>query len=141
MTEYRFNFELEPQQQERPRATRRGNFIRMYDPPKTARFKNDLKQLAKLKMAGKDKLEGSLKVDLTFGRAVQKSISGKERLRRLTGVHRPTVKPDLDNYIKSTLDALNGVIWKDDAQIVSLKADKIYAEHPGISVVVKKVGE
>lgn len=96
MTEYRFNFELEPQQQERPRATRRGNFIRMYDPPKTARFKNDLKQLAKLKMAGKDKLEGPLKVDLTFGRAVQKSISGKERLRRLTGVHRPTVKPDLD---------------------------------------------
>lgn len=75
VTEYRFNFELEPQQQERPRATRRGNFIRMYDPPKTARFKNDLKQLAKLKMAGKDKLEGPLKVDLTFGRAVQKSIS------------------------------------------------------------------
>ena len=42
----KITFNIEPQQQERPRATGRGRFIRVYDPPKTAKFKRELKQLA-----------------------------------------------------------------------------------------------
>ena len=62
MTEYRFDFGIEPQQQERPRATRLGGFIRVYDPPKTAKFKNNLRALAKLKMAYIERMEGPLEV-------------------------------------------------------------------------------
>lgn len=36
-----------------------------------------------------------------------------------------TVKPDLDNVCKLVLDALNGVAWDDDAQVVSIFANKL----------------
>ena len=132
-------FNIEPQQQERPRATGRGKFIRMYDPPKTAKFKRELKQLAMLEMRGKSKFDSAISVKIKFFRRVQKSISNAERSRRLSGAHRPIVKPDLDNYIKGTLDALNDVIWTDDAIIVELNTSKWYSDNPRIEIEVKEV--
>lgn len=50
----------------------------------------------------------------------------------------PVVKPDLDKMIRSVKDALTGILYKDDAQIIFLKARKIYAEHsfgePGVDI-------
>lgn len=46
---------------------------------------------------------------------------------------------DLDNLVKSTLDALNGIIWKDDHLIVSLEVRKLHhalGEHPGVYINV-----
>lgn len=134
----RIVFNIEPQQQERPRATGRGKFIRMYDPPKTAKFKRELKQLAMLEMRGKSKFDSAISVKIKFFRRVQKSISNAECSRRLSGAHRPIVKPDLDNYIKGTLDALNDVIWTDDAIIVELNTSKWYSDNPRIEIEVKE---
>jgi len=39
----------------------------------------------------------------------------------------PAVKPDLDNFLKS-LDFANGIVWKDDGQIVELWASKVYVD-------------
>lgn len=36
-------------------------------------------------------------------------------------------KPDIDNLIKSALDALNGMAWRDDSQVVHVHAVKQYA--------------
>lgn len=38
----------------------------------------------------------------------------------------PTIKPDIDNIAKQILDALNGIAWKDDAQVVRLTVQKRY---------------
>jgi len=40
---------------------------------------------------------------------------------------RHTVKPDVDKLLRSTLDALSGVVFVDDSQVTSLSAHKIYA--------------
>lgn len=131
-------FPIEPVAQARPRARRFGKGIRLYDPPKTATFKRKLHKLAKESYHGKP-LDGELEVTVIFGRAVQKSISKKERKLRLLGHHRPTVKPDLDNYIKSTLDALTGVLWIDDNAIVKMVAEKRYTEQPRIEIEVRSM--
>ena len=41
-----------------------------------------------------------------------------------------TSKPDLDNLIKFALDCLNKYLWKDDSQIHSIMAVKVYSEEP-----------
>ena len=37
-------------------------------------------------------------------------------------------KADIDNLSKFYIDAMNGVFYKDDAQIVTLRADKVWGE-------------
>jgi Holliday junction resolvase RusA-like endonuclease len=48
----------------------------------------------------------------------------------------PNVKPDLDNVVKAVLDALNGVVYLDDAQVVNLVATKRYATEPRVEVYI-----
>jgi Holliday junction resolvase RusA-like endonuclease len=40
----------------------------------------------------------------------------------------PIGKPDLDNLIKAGFDALNGLLWHDDCQIVEVHGTKRYVE-------------
>lgn len=137
----KFEFDIEPVEQARPRATRMGKGIRLYDPKKVTVFKRKLGLLAKQQMLdrGLDPFDGPLEVCMEFYRPVQKSISQKERARRLSGVHRPTVKPDLSNYIKALEDGLNGIIWIDDNRIVQIVAENKYSDRPHIVIEVNKV--
>ena len=53
-----------------------------------------------------------------------------------------TSRPDLDNLVKSTKDALNGLAWRDDSQVVELSAGKCYAsgnELPGVEIAIEEV--
>jgi Holliday junction resolvase RusA-like endonuclease len=53
-------------------------------------------------------------------------------------------KPDLDKLVRGVLDALTGVVWKDDKQVVTVTAKKRYArpeESPHAHVVVHRVEE
>ena len=140
MAMVRFEFDIEPVEQARPRAVRFGKGIRMYDPKKVAVYKQQLGYLARQAMQerGLELYDGPLEVRFEFYRPVQASLSKKERARRLSGVHRPTVKPDLSNYIKALEDALNGIIWADDNCIVGLMAEKFYAEEPHLMVEVRR---
>lgn len=129
---------IEPVEQARPRVTRIGASIRVYDPPKVGRYKRAIAKQARLLYDG-EPLDGPLKVHLKFYRHIQKSVSKKEHALRASGAHRPTVKPDVDNYVKSTLDGLTGVLWVDDNLIVSETSDKFYSDHPRVEVEVKKL--
>lgn len=137
----RFEFDIEPVEQARPRATRFGKGIRLYDPKKVAVYKKQLGYLARHEMQerGLEPFDGELEVRFEFYRPVQASISKTERARRLSGVHRPTVKPDLSNYIKALEDGLNGIIWIDDNRIVQIVAEKKYSNRPRIVIEVNKV--
>ena len=48
-----------------------------------------------------------------------------------------TSKPDVDNLAKAVLDALNGILYEDDSQVVMLAVTKQYAkEEPGTMVTL-----
>lgn len=132
-------FNIEPQSQLRPRAayTRLGHIV-VYDPKQTHAYKQQLRSLAQSQYT-QEALTTALKVDVSFFRPVQKSISTIERERRIRGEHRPVVKADIDNYIKAVFDALNGVVWQDDKQICDLVAHKYYTDRPRIEIEVTPV--
>lgn len=137
VTNIKFTFNIEPQTQLRPRASRRGRAIVVYDPPKVKAFKAKLHAMAQEQFKG-EPLDGPLEVNWWFYRPVQTSISKAEKDRRLSGVEPPVVKPDLSNYLKASEDALNGVLWVDDRVIVIERCFKRYSETPRIEVEVKK---
>ena len=115
---------------------RRG--VRLYDPAKVRNYKSELALRARMRYPSKP-LTGPLKVTLRFYRHLQSSLTKKERALRMSGAHRPTVKPDTDNYIKSTLDGLNGLLWADDNQIVDLVASKFYSDRPRVEIEVEEL--
>lgn len=133
-----FTFDIEPTPQLRPRVSSRGGYVRVYDPPKVHQFKNLLHDLASAQYK-RPPLMGALEVDLIFYRPVQRSLSKTERSRRLSNQSKPVIKPDVDNYVKATLDALTGVLWHDDSQIVKLVSEKRYSETGKIIINVKPV--
>lgn len=70
---------------------------------------------------------------------IPKSASKSRRAKMLDWEIKPMKKPDLDNVLKVVADALNGVAYEDDCQIVVMSASKRYSETPGIRVAVGEV--
>ena len=73
-------------------------------------------------------LSGELFVSVEFVWGHPKSW-GKKRIAELRerSVYKPS-RPDIDNLCKGAFDALNGVIWNDDSQIVAIHAWKRYGD-------------
>lgn len=75
--------------------------------------------------------EGAVTVEVVFRLPRPKSLP-----KRVT-TH--TRKPDLDKLVRSTLDALSGVLYADDNRVDTLTARKTYAtpeEQPGATICV-----
>lgn len=51
------------------------------------------------------------------------------------------VKPDIDKLCRSTLDALTGVLFRDDAQVVEVVARKQYGSPERVEIMCQKIGE
>ena len=123
-----FRIHGEPVAKGRPRFARRGEFVATYTPKKTRDAeRNFLAQAIQFKPD--TPLQGALEVTLVFSRLKPKSKPKK--------VIYCTTKPDLDNSIK-ILDSLNGVFWRDDAQIIKITAEKKYGEEAYTDVKIQE---
>lgn len=52
----------------------------------------------------------------------------------------PARKPDLDKLVRATLDALTGVLFHDDGQVVMVSATKVYSPIEGVEVTAEVLG-
>lgn len=121
----------------RPRFSRKGF---AYTPAKTRQAENYIKLAFKDKYPDHTPLEGPVEVDVIATFAVPKSAS-KEKARQMRGqIIMPTKRPDVDNLAKMA-DALNGIAWRDDAQIVDLHVLKIYGTRPSLEIKFRPFGE
>ena len=127
----------------RPRAVRRGAGVVMFTPEKTVGYEGLVAATAAAALAGNalahQLLDGPLNAVLEMRFPVPASWSKAKRARALAGVEWHTSKPDADNVAKAILDACNGVVFRDDSQIVMLTATKEFSETPGVRVVIREV--
>jgi Holliday junction resolvase RusA-like endonuclease len=121
----------EPVPKGRARVGKHGT---VFTPKRTRAFEAVVRQLAALEMRGRQPLQGPLRVDLLVQIAIPSSWPMTRRLAALAGELLPTGRPDLDNFLKS-VDALNGIVFGDDAQVVEVCARKRYGL-PTLVVVV-----
>lgn len=128
----------EPKGKGRPRFSRASG--RAYTPKDTAVYENWIKVCFLEKYPGFKPLETPVGVSIVACYAIPKSFSKKKREAALIGSICPTKKPDIDNIVKC-MDALNGVAWKDDKQIVTEKVTKKYGEDPKMIVTIYDISE
>lgn len=101
----------------RPRFTRSG---RPYTPKATRDYERDIREAFE-NAPGRppEPFSGPIAVCIMTYRQLPKSAPKSV-------ISEPdTHKPDIDNVAKIVLDALNGVAWEDDAQVVRLTVSKL----------------
>ena len=130
----------EPVGKARPRVVRRGTFMKTYTPVKTVDYEN-LVKLEYRRQCGEKYIAGSpIGMHIVCYYGLARTDSKKKRQAKLEGAIRPTKKPDWDNVSKAICDALNGVAFHDDSQIVHCEVVKLYAENPRVEVGIWKIG-
>lgn len=124
----------EPRGKARPRVVRnRNGRTRAYTPQRTKDYESEIRN-AYISAARGEIFQGAVAVTIIAVMMMSKSISKKARDKMLLSKILPTKKPDADNIAKVVCDALNGVAYRDDAQVSLLFVKKRYGDVPGINV-------
>ena len=140
MTEF-FVIPGEPRGKGRPRFASRGKYISTYTDEKTALYENLVKVEYQAQCSNKyfgDKLY--IKACIIARYAIPRSVSKSAKEKMLAGIIRPAKKPDIDNIVKVIFDALNGIAYRDDSQIVECEIRKFYSDVPCVEVTLTGYG-
>lgn len=139
-----FSIPGDPQGKARPKVTRAKNgSSHTYTPDKTVAYE-ELIRLRYFNAAGSFRFEAGrplrMRVVAVYG--IPKSKPKKTQTAMRTNQIRPTKKPDFDNIFKIICDALNGVAYVDDAQIVEAQISKIFTvnDTPRVEIEIREIG-
>lgn len=124
-----FKLDIGPVALARPRFMRQTGIA--YTSPKSRRFKKEFSELVEhlWRVKRYPVLDGPLEAKINF--LIAKPKSTKRDF--------PTVKPDIDNYLKAVLDAMNGICYVDDSRIISIYGKKLYGPSGSIEVTLSKI--
>jgi len=135
-----FTIPIEPRAQKRDRIGTIGGHARSYKDKAQSLYEGKVAALVAQHRPEKP-LEGQLTlyIDCYMPLPVSKSKKWKELAIR-EEIY-PTGKPDCTNLAKNIEDIMNGVFYRDDAQIVYLLVRKLYSDNPRWVIVLNEVGE
>ena len=139
MQKLMFEIPGSPIGQGRPKFSTINGHAKAYDPEKSRNYKAYVRMLATQAMRENDfeMITGSCAIKIWAYFDIPKSKSKKFKEAALEGKEKPTKKPDADNIVKAILDALNGLMYKDDSCIVELSCVKYYSDVPRVEVYVQ----
>ena len=134
------NFMVEgtPVPKGRPRFARRGKFVSTYSPKTTVDYETKVSEAARLAMGSSEPLQTPVGAYIYITLPIPASYSKKRIQACLSGEERPTKKSDIDNFCKAIFDGMNGIVFLDDSQVVSLHSTKVYGTVGMVEVMVKE---
>jgi Holliday junction resolvase RusA-like endonuclease len=133
-----FTVEGNPVGKQRARYVKRGNFVSAYTPEKTRTYESLIKEAAIKAMGSSEPLETPVTLYLYIRVPIPKSCTKKSLEAIQNGSEKPIKKPDASNILKSVEDGMNGVVYKDDSQIVNIHVTKVYSSEAGVDICVKE---
>lgn len=84
-------------------------------------------------------LTGPLELELQFKMPRPKSHFRSDGIQLKPGApSHHIIRPDCGKLARSTTDAMTGIVWRDDAQIVVDHGEKAFSDRPGCWVVVRE---
>lgn len=102
-------------------------FIQHYTPAETRKYEERVAKLARRAWGDAEPSMRPIELQVTVYAEIPEGWSKWKREAAARGEILPTGTPDLDNVVKSIADGMNGVVFKDDGQVASVDAVKLYA--------------
>lgn len=117
---------------------KRNGFIGSYQPEKVINYANWVKLCFKEKYPTWDLFPVNIPLEMTIKAFLPIPVSKPKKWQEQAkeGKIKPTVKPDTDNITKNIKDALNGLAFADDRQIVIEHIEKWYGEKPRVEIKI-----
>lgn len=106
---------------------RGGRILMVEDSKRVGPWRQQVSGVAQALMEGREPFEGPLVLRITFFRQRPAGHFGKKGLRP-SAPKFPIVKPDLTKLVRPLEDALKGIVWRDDNQVVEQHIFKQYGE-------------
>lgn len=133
-----FKVDGKPVPKARARHFIHGTRLRTYTPEKTRTYESLIKESAKQAMGSSEPLNTPVSLYLYIRVPIPASAT-KKRLEAIAkGDEKPIKKPDASNILKSIEDGMNGVVYRDDSQIVNIHVTKVYSSQAGVDICVKE---
>lgn len=134
MREVIFSVPGRPQGKARARTVINNGRVHTYTPDKTAEYEKLVKTIYRQASKGQMMDDGPIMVTITAVFEPPASVSKKQLEAMLDGRSFPQKKPDLDNILKIILDALNGVAYADDKNVIGVVGKKEYGMSARVEV-------
>ena len=119
--------EVKPTAKGRPRFAKNGN---VYTPNKTSDAEAEIRLLLRLHMS-------KYNIKLTYRPVCV--IANFYYLNKTISDGYKSTRPDIDNIFKLISDAMNGIVYSDDSQIVKMQSEKRYGARQGIELKVMEI--
>jgi len=134
----RLEFDIKPLAKQSYRSTKAGF---SYQPKDIVDFKNAVRWLAKKQLPNTQQSASAFHVELifVFRRPESTKKALKSQIDEFNALIVKTSKPDVDNLTKAILDALNGIVWIDDAQVCELHVTKGLGKQDKIIVIATEL--
>nr|WP_175805063.1 RusA family crossover junction endodeoxyribonuclease [Burkholderia ambifaria] len=123
----------------RPRASSTPRGIRMHTPKATKRYEATVQVAARAAMLGEPPFARPVAMTVSIILPVPASWSNCRKRLACMGEIAATKKPDADNVLKAIKDGANGIVYRDDSQVVSVVVTKAYGEQPRVDVVATEL--
>lgn len=136
-----FTIPGQPQGKGRARAFVRHGNVAHYTPAKTRSYEGVITTLAMEAMRGSAPSDQPLALELDMCFEIPRSWPLWKAQAARQGKVVPTTKPDADNVAKAVKDACNGVVWRDDCQVVTVMIRKRYSDSPCVAVSVSVLSD
>lgn len=133
---------LPPMPQSRPRFSSRGGFTKAYEEKAMTDYKKSVAFYAKSRKTEYFE-KGPVGIVVRFYIYPPKYLANGEKRQEALENELIYVdkKPDLDNYFKAVTDAINGICYKDDGQIVTFAGQKLYSYNPRTEIEIFRLGD
>jgi Holliday junction resolvase RusA-like endonuclease len=102
-------------------------FIQHYTSKETVKFEERVAKRAAIAMAGKTAFTRPCELQVTIWVAIPDSWPKWKQEAAQKQDIAPTSTPDSDNVLKSISDAMNAIVYNDDAQVFQTQVMKLYA--------------
>ncbi len=112
-------------------VNKKSGFVHSFTPTKTVNAEQTIRMAYHAKYGTESRFPRTAALILSCQFILQKPKSAPKKK-----AIRPITRPDIDNYLKTVMDALNKYAWEDDAQVVELFATKNYGDTPMIKIMI-----
>ena len=132
-----------PEPQKKTRFANRGGRIFTYNP--SAKYEESIRKEIKKTIIEYNSsitpIEAPVFLRINLFLPIPKSTPKKKKMEMLSKRIHHIKKPDVDNLAYPIVNALKGILYKDDSQIVELHASKFYSETPHVEIYIKNLQE